>query len=300
MISNQKAYALLHMIIGETRRLLFKTKYYAEVDVTDNCNLRCKHCYHFSNPHKILHPEEVPLETWKERLSRLYGEGVRFMLLGGGEPALRLDVVELAYRTFPVVNIVTNGQIPIPKKLSRLLLFVSLDGDRVKNDAVRGKNTFDQVIRNYSGDSRVIINMTLLKDNYTDLESVVKEAKQNAFRGVVCNFYTNIPDYADPLFIAQKERADIIAEVRRVKKIYPSHLLLTKSMIDWYAKPDHRGYCYWGDEVLHFDVSWERRRCFSSPSARARAGCANCGCFAGSFQNPLSLLRYVREAYKLV
>ena len=290
----QKAYALLHLIISEIKRALFKTKYYAEVDITDNCNLRCKHCYHFGNPFKVMKKEEIPLETWRERFKGLYREGIRFMLLAGGEPALRMDVIELAYRTFPVVHIITNGQIKIPKKFGRLVLFLSLDGDRERNDLIRGKGSFEKALQNYSGDKRVIINMTLLEANYADIEAVVKIARKNSFRGVVCNFYTTSPDYNDPLLINQKERSDMISELRRVKKLYPGDLLLTKSMIAWYSQPDHTGHCHWGDEALHYDVSWKKRRCFSAP------GCANCGCFAGSFQNPLSLLRYIREAFKLV
>jgi len=136
--------------------------------------------------------------------------------------------------------------------------------------------------------------MTLLKTNYQDLEALVKISKKHNFRGVVCNLYTTSPNYPDPMFIDKKDRAFIIKEIKRVKKLYPFDLLLTKSMIDWYTEPDHTDSCFWGDEVLHFDVSWQRRRCFSSP------GCANCGCFAGACQNPLHLLKHLKEAIKLV
>lgn len=290
----QKFHALLYMVIGETKRILFKTKYYAEFDVTDNCNLRCTHCYHFKNPHKKIKPKEHSLEAWKKRFDELHKKGVRFVLLAGGEPALRLDVIELAYKTFPVVHIITNGTIKIPKKFGRLVLFLSLEGAQKKNDEIRGKGTFEKVLKNYSGDRRAIINMTMLKDNYTDLESVVKTAKQHSLRGVVCNFYTTNPEYSDPMFIGKKKRADIISELRRVKKVHPNHLLLTKSMIDWYTEPNHTDGCHWGDWALHFDSSWKSRRCFSGP------GCANCGCFAGAVQNPLLLIRYLKEAWKLV
>jgi len=290
----QKAHALLYLFIGEIKRVLFGTKYYVEIDITDNCNLRCKHCYHFGNPFKTIVPKESPLSVWKERFDDLHKKGICFVVLAGGEPALRMDIIELAYRTFPVVHIITNGQIKIPQKFGRLILFLSLDGAQEKNDIIRGIGSFEKLFKNYSGDRRAIINMTLLGGNYVDLESVVKLSKQHSLRGVVCNFYTTNPAYPDPLFITEEERGFMIKELRRVKKAYPRNLLLTKSMMDWYAEPDHRGYCFWGDEVLHFDSSWKSRRCFSGP------GCINCGCFAGSFQNPLSLWRYIREAFMLV
>ena len=41
------AHVLLYLFWLELKRIIFGVKYFAEVDVTDNCNLRCKHCYHF-------------------------------------------------------------------------------------------------------------------------------------------------------------------------------------------------------------------------------------------------------------
>lgn len=290
----QKAHALLYMLIGETKRLLFKQPYCAEVDITDNCNLRCKHCYHFRNPFKKIKPKEESLDTWKNRFNKLHKKGVRLILLVGGEPTLRQDIIEFAYRKFPVVHIISNGMITVPKNFGRLVIFLSIDGDKKRSEEIRGEGTFEKLLSNYSGDRRVILNMTLLKDNYGDLEAVVRISKEHNFRGVVCNFYTTNPAYPDPLFIDDKTRAKIIEEIKRVKKLYPNDLLLTKSMIKWYAEPNHTSDCFWGDEVLHYDVSWQRRRCFSGP------GCSNCGCFAGACQNPLFLLRYPREALKLV
>lgn len=290
----QKFHALLYMLIGETKRILLKKKYFAEIDITDNCNLRCKHCYHFRDPFKKIKAKEASLRAWKKRFRKLHKKGIRFMLLSGGEPALRLDLIEFVYRTFPAVHIISNGTIKIPKTFGRLVIFLSVDGNEKNNDAIRGKGTFKKLLGNYSGDKRVILNMTLLKSNYKDLEAVVRISKKHKFRGVVCNLYTTSPEYPDPLIIGKEDRALIIEEIKRVKKLYPGQLLLTKSMIAWYAEPNHMKHCFWGDQVLHFDVSWKKRRCFSSP------GCANCGCFAGACKNPLFLIRYLREAFKLV
>jgi hypothetical protein len=66
-------------------------------------------------------------------------------------------------------------------------------------------------------------------------------------------------------------------------------------MIKWYEYPDHRDACAWGDEALHFDVSWNKRRCFAN-----NADCSNCGCLAGSFETPTKMLRHLREMMKIV
>lgn len=291
----RKSYAIPYLFWLESNRLLLGTKHSAEVDVTDNCNLRCEHCYHFHGKSEFR-KEEVPIEAWERRFRELHKSGVRFILLVGGEPALRKDVLMLADSVFPLVYVITNGTIKIPEEFNHRL-FVSLDGSRGTNDSIRGNGVFSKVINNYSGDRRVVINMTLTKDNYRELEDVVKIAKGNGFGGVVCNIFTHAAypvDGKDHLNIKKEERKHIIDEMKRVKSLYSNDFLMSESMIRWYEYPDHTDSCYWGDKALHFDVSWKRRRCFTS-----NADCSECGCLAGSFQSLLKLLASPKEMFRI-
>jgi len=271
---------------------MFGTKCLAEIDITDNCNLRCKHCYHFLGK-KDFAKTELPLSVWEERFRKLYKSGIRFVLLVGGEPALRNDVLMLADKIFPFVYIITNGTIKVPDEF-RHRLFVSMDGSPDTNDSIRGKGVFSKIIKNYSGDNRVIINMTVTKDNYKDLEYVVKTSIKNGFDGVVCNICTSGSVVKLPMRIRRDERTPLINEIKRVKAKYPKDFLLSKAMIEWYEFPDHSNSCFWGDKVMHFDVSWKTRRCF------ADADCTNCGCLAGTFQSPLRMMKHPREMMKII
>ena len=273
--------------------IIFGAKYFAEVDVTDNCNLRCKHCYHFLGKNDFK-TQELPIHVWEKRFNELSKSGIRNILLVGGEPALRIDVLMIADKVFPFVWVITNGTIKIPEEFNHRL-FVSIDGSQKTNDSIRGKGVFSKVMKNYSGDKRVVINMTITRDNYKELEDVVKIAKENGFNGVVCNICAGGTNVSIPMFVRKKERETIIRELKRVKTLYPKDFLLSKAMIKWYEYPDHRDSCHWGDEVLHFDVSRNRRRCFGN-----NADCSNCGCLAGSFQSPLRMLRYQREMMKIL
>jgi len=282
----------LPVIWLELKRVFFKKKFIAEIDVTDNCNLRCKHCYHFNGKKEFI-KNEISSKEWGKRFTELYNNGVRVVLLVGGEPALRNDVLMMAQSIFPYVAIITNGTIKVPEKFQSRL-FISIDGNEKTNDAIRGKGVFSKIIENYSGDNRVIINMTIMKSNYKELEDVIRISKKHKFRGVVCNLYTPGIEYTGPDFIKGDTRKKIIHELKRMKSKYPDIFLMSKSMINWYEYPDHRNNCYWGDNVLHFDVSWEKRRCF------AKADCSNCGCLAGTFQNPIKMLMSSREAVRII
>lgn len=288
----KKYITLLHLVFLELKRIAFKTRYFAEIDITDNCNLRCTHCYHF-NGKEELNNKELSIDVWRERFDEIYKAGVRIVLLVGGEPALRNDILMLADGIFPFIFIITNGTVKVPKEFNHLL-FVSLDGSQERNDSIRGDGVFSKMMANYSMDSRVVFNITVTNDNYNEVENIVKIAKGNGLRGVVCNIYTPTVGKRDALFIKTEKRKTIISELKRVKKLYPDYFLLTKPMIEWYEFPNHTGFCHWGDEALHYDVAWEKRRCFTG------LDCSNCGCFAGSLQNPLKLLKYPLEMTKLV
>lgn len=285
-------YKLSYIFFLELRRIISGKIFGAEIDVTDNCNLRCKHCYHFHGK-KDFKVKEISTEEWEARFNELYESGIRSVLLVGGEPALRIDVLMLADKTFPFVYVITNGTLNIPREFDNRL-FVSIDGLEKTNDSIRGQGTFFKVLKNYRGDNRVIINMTITMGNYKELEKIVQLAKNNGFTGVVCNIFTPTIGENSSLFISRQDRKAVISELRRVKSLYPEHFLLNEKMIKWYENPDHRDSCYWGDDVLHFDVSWNKRRCFT------KADCSNCGCLAGSLQNPLKMLRYPKEMSKII
>jgi Fe-coproporphyrin III synthase len=283
---------LFYYLWLESERITLKKKYFAELDITDNCNLRCKHCYHFQGK-KEFQTEELQSFVWEKRLTDLHALGVRAVLLVGGEPALRPDILMLADKIFPFVYVITNGTIKIAESFNHRL-FVSIDGTPKTNDSIRGKNSFAKIIDNYSRDKRVIINMTLTTTNYKELEEVVEIAQENGLDGVVCNICSGIINCDTSMIVCKEERSPLIEEMKRVKKTYPKHFLMTKSMIKWYEHPDHKDFCPWGDEILHFDVSWKKRRCFSG-----NADCSNCGCFSGSLQTPLRMFKDLRTMMKI-
>lgn len=212
----------------------------------------------------------------------------------GGEPALRPDLLMLADKIFPLVYIITNGTIKVPDEFNHRL-YVSLDGSEKTNDSIRGKGVFKKVLKNYDGDKRVVINMTITKQNYKELEEVVKIAKEHGFAGVVCNIYSHAVGETSSLVISKFERKKIIDEFQRVKKLYPDKFLPSNAMMKWYAEADHLGGCYWGDQVLHFYSSWKRRRCFGS-----NVDCSDCGCFAGALEIGPDTIINSKELLKIV
>ena len=194
---------MFYLIWLELKRVIFRVKYLAEVDVTDNCNLRCKHCYHFHGKTDFK-TQELSIPVWEQRFNELYKSGIRAILLVGGEPALRIDVLMVADKMFPYVWLITNGTIKIPTEFNHRLL-VSIDGSQKTNDSIRGKGVFSKVIKNYSGDKRVNTLMTITRDNFKELEDVVKISKKNDFNGVVCNMCGGGTNVSSSMVVRREE-----------------------------------------------------------------------------------------------
>ena len=285
-----KTYKLFLRIYYEIRRLFSGRSFIAEFDITDTCNLRCAHCYHFAEikDRKCI---EIPLEVWENRFKDLYAGGIRMVMLMGGEPLLRKDVVKLAAEMFPLVEMITNGTIELPEDHDHRI-FVSVDGMRETNDMIRGTGVFEKVMKNVHGDKRVVFNMTLNEHNYKELEQVVKLSVRSGVTGVVCNLFTTVS--SDQQTISSELRKKITDEIRRVKKLYPAHLLFTTPAIEWFEKGDHRDRCYWRESSFHYTTEWKERRCF------AFADCSNCGCFSGAMSSPLYTFRHFTAAVKLI
>lgn len=126
-------------------------------DITYECNLRCVHCY---NSKKVLNSDEsiIERENINEILDRIKLLGVNHIHLLGGEPMILNSIFhmldEINKRNM-IVTINTNGTLLDEDVLPRLFqtdiaqITISLDGvEKEQNDAIRGKGTFDCIIKN--------------------------------------------------------------------------------------------------------------------------------------------------------
>ena len=113
---------------------------------TQQCNLKCLHCYADANPQKSA--TEMDTERGKAFIRDMAEFGVPVILFSGGEPLLRHDIFELAdFASHQGIRIAlsTNGTL-ISKAVASTIkdvgfseVGISLDGIGLKNDRFRGK-----------------------------------------------------------------------------------------------------------------------------------------------------------------
>ncbi len=125
--------------------------------ITSSCNLHCEGCYSRCTGATVDEAPSDQLETaeWLRVFREAEELGVSFILLAGGEPMIRRDVIEAAGDMpniiFPVF---TNGTF-IDERCFRLLdahrnlvPVISIEGGRETTDARRGKGIYDLVAGN--------------------------------------------------------------------------------------------------------------------------------------------------------
>ncbi len=118
---------------------------YLELQITDACNLRCRHCYIDSTA-----PRELSLEQIREVLTDFAEmQGLR-LLITGGEPLIHSrfnEINEMLPEFFLRKVLFTNGILltrDILKTLKVDEIQVSIDGMQKAHDAVRGSGTYNR------------------------------------------------------------------------------------------------------------------------------------------------------------
>lgn len=119
--------------------------------ITNRCNLRCRGCY----AQAIREPTSDALSS--EEVSRIIGEagelGVSFIVVAGGEPLLRPEIVEIALRSPRIVFLlVTNGMLLAADTVARLrtvrniVPVLSIEGTQVETDDRRGAGVHRRLV----------------------------------------------------------------------------------------------------------------------------------------------------------
>jgi radical SAM protein with 4Fe4S-binding SPASM domain len=123
------------------------------IEITQNCNLRCVHCYLSAGD---AAEEELTTEEIKDLIKSAKEVGTKSVSIGGGEPLMRPDYLEITNYALSLgllVALGTNGTLideEIAETLSKLpiKIQVSLDGAKKEtHDRIRGKGSFDSAVR---------------------------------------------------------------------------------------------------------------------------------------------------------
>lgn len=159
--------------------------------ITSRCNLHCAGCYARANQscHEGSTAGQMTAADWDKVFREARDMGVGFIILAGGEPMLRRDVLEAA-ANYPEIlfPIFTNGTqinedtLKLLDKSRNLFPVLSIEGDEQKTDARRGAGMYTLLTKK----------MQLMRENGILFGASVTVTTQNAEETAGDEFVANL------------------------------------------------------------------------------------------------------------
>ena len=210
--------------------------------ITSSCNLHCAGCYsRCSNATNDSEPvAQLSRDEWLRVFKEAEALGVSFILLAGGEPMIRRDVIEAAGGVqsilFPVF---TNGTyideryFELLDNCRNLIPIMSIEGGRETTDKRRGSGIYDKLNANMCELKRRGLifgaSVTVTTDNYKEVtsEAFIGELADKGCKAVIFVEYVPVNDESRELAPTDTERQYISAAISKLRSRLPETVFIS-------------------------------------------------------------------------
>ncbi len=244
--------------------------------ITSSCNLFCKGCYARANNTcgEKSNKDQMTSDQWEDVFKQGKELGISFILLAGGEPLMRKDVIEKASQIKEIIfPIFTNGTILDEEYIKlldanrNLVPVISIEGDENKTDARRGKGTYELLINKIDSlKSKGILygaSITVTTENIYNVTSkeFIAELYNRGCKLVIFVEYVPVVDSTKDLAPTDKERNYLESEQAHLREIYEDMIF-----ISFPGDEKHSGGCLAaGRGFFHINTSGGVEPCPFSP-----------------------------------
>ena len=215
---------------------------YLIASITSACNLHCAGCYSRCNKATVDAEPVQQLSTgeWLRVFDEAEELGISFILLAGGEPMLRRDVIEAAGKKpnilFPIL---TNGTFidrryfELFDRCRNLVPVMSIEGERELTDARRGKGVYERLIANMDEFRRRGLifgaSVTVTTQNLREVsaESFLKTLSDRGCKLVIFVEFVPVTEEARDLAPGDEEREFLRAEIARLRAEHPEMVYIS-------------------------------------------------------------------------
>lgn len=262
---------------GGLTNLVLRRPLLAVFQVNLRCNSSCGYC-------------NLPLNVGRYEMSRqeirrvfagLYGDGLRFVFVQGGEPLLRRDLVPILQDLVQIgfhITVITNGTRLTSGLVQRLdnlavSLSISLDTlDRIKYERIRGADQLDRVLagvdllRGYRHPKFLTCIVSAV--NCDEVHEVVRFARERRFLPVVGAYHWDVGLYGkqNPTLMYKRQQARLVFERLVEENVLPPGYLrqYAKDNVSWLAGETLKP-CDAGSYSIAIDASGNVSPCLSLP-----------------------------------
>lgn len=244
--------------------------------IATNCNLHCKGCYAraVKSCGDNLKDSEISVDRWGEIFIEAKEMGVSFVLLLGGEPLMRKDVIKKAASVKEIIfPIFTNGTmfdddyIKLFDKNRNLVPMLSIEGNRGQTDARRGIGTYNTLMTAMDNLNKKGIlyggSVTVTTENIMTVTSkeFVEELYSKGARALVFVEYVPVTQITKKLAPTDKERLILEEKIKKLRKEFENVVFLSFPGDEKYAG----GCLAAGRGFFHINASGSAEPCPFSP-----------------------------------
>ena len=210
--------------------------------ITSSCNLHCTGCYARANDScsDDASPNELSADEWEDIFYEATEIGISFIVIAGGEPMMRKDVIvnaskhpEILFPIFTNGTLLDEDYLNLFDEKRNLVPIFSIEGDEQVTDSRRGKGVYEQLTNSMNlMKNRDIIfgaSLTFTKGNLSSLLSEEFIDRLHDFGCKVVFFIEYVPVSNETVDLAptDRERDLLVNELSRLRKKYSDMLFLS-------------------------------------------------------------------------
>lgn len=210
--------------------------------ITSSCNLHCAGCYARQNQSCC---DSAPVsQLTEEEWLRIFREarelGIGFILLAGGEPMLRRDVIraagsvpEILFPIFTNGTMLDDAYIALFEQYRNLVPVFSIEGQREKTDTRRGDGVYQKLIEGMTRmrENKLIFgaSVTVTRENLQEVlgTEFVEELKRFGCKVVFYVEYVPVSESTAELAPDDEERTYMDEKLKLLRKEYPEMVFLS-------------------------------------------------------------------------
>ncbi len=210
--------------------------------ITSECNLHCAGCYSRCNQATVdAQPEQqLTAGEWERIFREAETLGIPFILLAGGEPTLRRDVLEAAGgRPGILFPVFTNGTFldersyALFDRCRNLVPILSIEGNRDVTDSRRGRGIYDLLIANMDKlNRRGLIfgaSITVTTQNLREVcsDAFMQSLAQRGCKAVILVEYVPMEEGSLELAPGDGERKYLREQIARLRRELPQMVYIS-------------------------------------------------------------------------
>lgn len=210
--------------------------------ITNQCNLHCKDCFARAN-HTCSDESFGQLlseRQWGSIFSQAKDLGIGFVLLIGGEPLLRRDVIEEAGKwpeiLFPIITnatLIDESYLDLFSDRRNLVPILSIEGKREETDGRRGVGIYQQLEQHMQKlKSKKLLfgtSITVTKENMEEVlsDKFVGTLSEFGCKSVIYVEYVPVNEAGEALTLDDQDRELMAGRLGSLREQYDSMLLLS-------------------------------------------------------------------------